>query len=106
MTVTQEQSCVDFGETNTRRPRGPFPSAPFCQASDLPVGVAYISDDFVIKPGLMRNRMPRLRMACQISAVVVACGMGDCLKTTLAFYQPGVSAGLYEGGGFLSKTHD
>ena len=31
---------------------------------------------------------------------------GGLPKTTLAFYQPGVSAGLYEGGGFLSKTHD
>lgn len=106
MTVIQEQSRIDFGETNTHGPRGPFPSAPFCWASDLPVGIAYVLDDFVIKPGVMGSRMPRLLTACQISVVMVACSVGDCLKTILFLYQPGVSTGLYEGGGFLSKTHD
>lgn len=45
-------------------------------------------------------------MSWQISPVVVACGVEDWLKTTLSFYQPDVSAGLYKGDGFLSKAHD
>jgi len=50
--------------------------------------------------------MSPLRVACQIPTVMVACGVGVSLKTTLSFYQPGVSAGLCERRGFLSKTHD
>lgn len=30
MAVIEEQSCIDIGETNTHKLRGPSPSAPFC----------------------------------------------------------------------------
>lgn len=107
MTVVQEQSCIDFGETNTRRPRGPFPSAPFCRASDPPVGIAYVADDFFVKPGVTRSQI------CLVCAWHVEFlqswwlkAWGDGLKTTLSFYQPGVPAGLCKGGDFLSKTRD
>lgn len=50
--------------------------------------------------------MTRLRTARQISVVMVACDVENCFKSTLSSYQLGVSAGLCEGGGFLSETHD
>lgn len=101
LTIIQEQTLVDFGEINTHRPKGPFPSAPFCWASDLPFGIAYVLDDFFIKPRLMGS----LRMECQISIAVVAWGVEAASKTTL-FDHSGVSTGLYKCGGFLSKAHD